>query len=423
MMQKEFLIISVVFIISLSTIVSADHLSVNAEQTERAEYYDYVIVTNKYLENSVEKLKEWREKQGFSVKIVTGYNGPEKLRNFLKDNYVEWGIKYVLIIGSHRTIPMKYCWPNPDNHILFGHYKQPIPTDHYYADLSSNWDNDSDGYYGEYKDDIDNLSELLPEVYVGRVPFDNPYDVKKFCQKIIKYEQDNGDWKKKALLLAPFLTFNNPYGDCAPSAEILKNSILLPNGYNCTTMYEKAGLNQSKYSCDYPLNSRNVIKIWREGYGIVNFISHGFNMRVIRVICASNDGDGAGVPKSYLNSFHTFLLNDNKPSVVYARSCSTACPELRINLGASLLKHGAIIYIGAARPTGGGVLNCVTANEEFLKIITNEDIRYGDAWHTAKFKGIENVSDGGENYIWHSLWFAYNFVFYGDPATTINIEN
>ena len=45
------------------------------------------------------------------------------------------------------------------------------PTDYYYADLTSNWDTDGDGKYGEWSSDIS--SKPLHEVLVGRIPVYN----------------------------------------------------------------------------------------------------------------------------------------------------------------------------------------------------------------------------------------------------------
>ena len=132
--------------------------------------YDYVIVTtNKILANS-ERLHNFvhlKELEGHSVKVITetdfqGLTGqppnerPEKIRQWLIDNYVTMGIKYVLLIGDPDPknqfdsgdpvgdIPMKMFWP---------FYQEwggrDYPADYFYADLTGNWDLDGDSVYGE----------------------------------------------------------------------------------------------------------------------------------------------------------------------------------------------------------------------------------------------------------------------------------
>ena len=43
-----------------------------------------------------------------------------------------------------------------------------MPTDLYYGGLDGTWDSDGDGIYGEADEDTD--VDLMPEVFVGRIP-------------------------------------------------------------------------------------------------------------------------------------------------------------------------------------------------------------------------------------------------------------
>jgi hypothetical protein len=132
--------------------------------------YDYVIITtNDILANSdrLEGFIRLKERFGYSVLVVTetefnGLTGPppngraEKIRQWLINNYVSLGIDYVLLIGnpdpdnpinasdSVGDIPMKMCWPR-----IHEHSYRDYPTDHFYADLTGNWNLDGDAFYGE----------------------------------------------------------------------------------------------------------------------------------------------------------------------------------------------------------------------------------------------------------------------------------
>ena len=201
--------------------------------------YDYVIITTTNLENAVIALKTWKEYLGYSVNVVTtswissNYQGrdlQEKIRNFLIDKYDEWGINYVLIVGSRGNIPMRTCYPLPHEHEDYG-----VPTNYYYADLTGDWDSDKDGYFGEYTDNMD----FYPEVYVGRIPSDDPDVVENICQNIINFESDNGLWKKNVLLLGAIIFYENqetPFGtwrrsDGATLMEECRKDIFEPNGF------------------------------------------------------------------------------------------------------------------------------------------------------------------------------------------------
>ena len=93
-----------------------NNIDIKSKQTKTLDYYNYLIITNESLEESAVFFKNWKELLGFSVKIVntswiySNYNGfdqQEKIRNFLIDKYLIWGIEYLLIIGSNELIPMR----------------------------------------------------------------------------------------------------------------------------------------------------------------------------------------------------------------------------------------------------------------------------------------------------------------------------
>jgi len=162
---------------------------------ERSEFepqatYDYVIITTNAIVAGSAKLSTFiahKQNLGYSVLVVTetdfgGLTGQapnhkaEKIRQWLKNNYVTMGIKYVLLIGDPHPyesgegdIPMKMCWPR----YSFSSYKES-PTDYFYADLTGNWDKNNDTIYGEWgagKDyPVTGGVDFTPEVYVGRIP-------------------------------------------------------------------------------------------------------------------------------------------------------------------------------------------------------------------------------------------------------------
>ena len=311
----------VIFLLISSTVITIAETGQNND----TETYNYIIITNNYLKKSVQSLKAWREDQGFKVKIVTGMRTAEKIRDFLKSKYLEWDIEYVLIVGSYRTIPMQECYIDKENH----ERDYCIPTDHYYAELTHNWDLDNDGCFGEFDDDIKNDTDLLPEISVGRIPFDRPKKVKDFCNKLINYEKDNGDWKRKALFLAGILEYIPQYIDSAVFAEKLQNETFINNGFNCTKLYESGGLKPTNYSYDLPLNHINAIKKLREGFGFVSIMGKGTSRSVRRYLWVKDNGNG--IPDEneiklwpiyiFLHSFEKFILKDDKPSVVYSFTC------------------------------------------------------------------------------------------------------
>ena len=406
-----------------------------SSQVSPLDTYDYVIITTSSLESSISFLKNWKEFIGYSVKVVniswisvyyTGLDLEEEIRNFLKDKYSSWGIEYVLIVGSHSTIPMRDCYPDENNHNNDG----KNPTDYYYADLTGNWDSDGDGFYGERYDDSPDFNA---EVWVGRIPVDTPNIVEDICQKTINFEQDNGAWKEKALSCAAIANYENednsgnPRTDFATLMEELWNDVYNPNGFSQTTMYEKAGLSPSTYSCDYDLTKENVITYWPDGYGIVSLDGHGNAGGVYRKIWESDDGDG--VPEgdemdsiAFISSGDCNTLNDDKPSIVFSAGCKTAYPENPNNLGKSLLVNGSIAYVGATRngwytlgwddESNGG---CQAIEYYYFKYLINNDQTCGKALYNCKSYYLNNF-DWWE---WHIYQNLYDYCLYGDPSISL----
>ena len=123
---------------------------------------DYlIIVENSNLSKAVLPLVNLRKSQGLNVNIVNapdiykayqGRDNSEKIRNYLKDKYRVWNLKYLLLVGSENSLPYKMLYPSylrSDSNTDVGR----TPSNFFYSDLSSDFDADKDNYFGEYVDD------------------------------------------------------------------------------------------------------------------------------------------------------------------------------------------------------------------------------------------------------------------------------
>jgi len=384
--------------------------------------YDYVIITSSGLQSAVSDLVDWKEEIGHTVNVVTtswisnnysGWDLVEEIRNFLIDKHLDWGIEYVLLAGDLDVIPMRNCYP--DGHSSY------TPTDYYYADLTGNWDSDGDGYYGEPSQDA---VDMLADVYVGRIPWSSSTTLSNICDKLIATESDTGSWKNNALLLGAFTNFANqdhsgwPATDGAWLAENLLSDVL--TGWSATTMYEKAGLATSAFSCDYPLTRSNVVSQWSANdYGIVTWAAHGSYDAAWRIHWSGDDGDGA--PESNEISWNSFFqnsdvssLDDDHPAIVFCSSCENGHPEYS-HLARELIKNGAA-GVAAATRVSWGIVGWTDSNDGgieslayyFDDYLVNRDQPPGDALYDSKY------------YCWTHMWEnyqnMYDFCLYGDPA-------
>lgn len=416
--------------------------------------HEYLIITstNHYNAITSSSFIEWKTTLGYNPKIInvtdneitsqSGIDLAEQIRNFLREIYLPWDVKYVLFVGDYQIVPMRYCYPDPTNHQFnpFDMFSGEVPTDYYYADLSSSdsesWDSDGDGYHGEFGQDN---PDFLTEISVGRIPTNNPSRITYSLNKIVSFEQDTGEWKQHALHAGAFFYFtkelgpNNPSMDGAVLSYYIEEDIM--HDWTISHYSEQEGLEVSVY--DWPaLNEAAFINDWRNGqYAIVNWQGHGWTNGVAQKIWSSDDGDE--IPEANEMTWPYFItiasnLDDDYPSIVTAVSCYVGCPELNgaSNLGIDLLTNPAIgaavgIVSSARSPYGsndwtpsnpGGSDSIIY---EFNKQMIINHQKVGDALYTSKHYCTTNF---GWNQFYEYI-DLYTFNLYGDPSLILDGVN
>ncbi|KPL00616.1 MAG: hypothetical protein AMJ91_03955 [candidate division Zixibacteria bacterium SM23_73_3] len=409
--------------------------------------HDYVIITTSALQSSIiaSNFLSWKSSLGYNVRIVlttdtqiagqAGADLAEKIRNFLRYNYIPWGMEYVLLVGDHATIPMRYCYPDSTNHVNGAGdpsswpWSGDVPTDYYYADLSgpdvTTWDSDGDGFCGEYRQDS---PDFLADVYVGRIPTSIGARVTYTLNKLVTFEQDTSEWKQQVLHAGAIAYFENEdYSgrDLIDGATILDSiETDIMGGWVISHYSEQGGLGTSNYDWS-PLTEASFIGDWRDGqYGIVNWSAHGWSNRVARKVWAWDDGDG--VPESNEMSWPDMIsiysdLDDDHPSIVYAISCMVGYPEPNAwgNMGIDLLtkpSYGASVGVLSGTRVvwvskGGGELMGYEFNRFMIDGPTGPE-RVGNALYDSEFFC-------NQNYTWNhysEYWNIFGYNLYGDPS-------
>jgi len=350
--------------------------------------FDYVIITTNALVDAIASsdFLFWKTSLGYNNKTVLvtdseiatqpGVDLAEKIRNFLREYYVSWGIEYVLLVGDYATVPMRLCYPHP-----YWHTYNPddpydpggaTPTDYYYADLSLpdslSWDLDGDGYLGEYTQD---MPDLLAEVSVGRIPTNDTSRITYALNKLVAFEQDTSSWKNQVLHAGAILFYENqdydsfPVVDGATCMDVMETDLM--SGLTVSHYSERAGLEPSIY--DWPALSEVAFYTdWQSGqYGIVNWAGHGSACGASRLLWEYDDGDS--VPEtdgsdviSHIRFIGTATpnLEDDYPSIVFAISCNVGYPEPNWlgNLGIDLLtKPSWGASVGVVSATRGAAVS------------------------------------------------------------------
>jgi hypothetical protein len=388
----------------------------------------------------------WKNALGYTTTIVCtsdqaiidqpGRDLAEKIRNYIRESYFNAGIQYVLLVGDYLTIPMRYCYPNPLNHQNTagtpGGTGGEVPTDYYYADLSNpddvSWDADGDGYYGEYLQDH---PDFLPEIFVGRIPVNDPLKVTYALNKIVSFEQDTGEWKHHALAPGAFFYFSNETApntgpmDGARISAVIADEFM--TGWTVSRYTEQEGLETSDFP-GAPLTEAAWTKDWKDNqYAIVNWAAHGWSNLIARKIWSSDDGDN--VPEPNEMTWPTMVstssdLDDDYPSIVTAISCYVGYPEPNAwgNLAIDLLTlpgYGASVGVISSARTPYGNLdwpNDLGGSDsiiyEFNNNLINRSLCIGEAFYQAKF--FCNLHYAWSSYEEYLDMYAFNL--YGDPS-------
>ena len=376
----------------------------------------YVIITTNSISANSVKLSEFvadKMSRGFNVHVVTentwgggtGNTAAENIRNWLKNNYLSLAIEYVLFIGNPHTdtgdVPMKMLWPR-NNATFVPEYKE-TPSDDYYADLTGNWDLDSDGKYGEWGDDfgvggVDRNNEVI----VGRIPYYGIIaDLDSILAKIISYSNEtNIDWRNKVLLAMNSLDVNTPGYHLG---ESVKNDIIVPKGWNYHRMYaDNYGLVPSPETVPCSINNFTSI-MGSSNFGAVFAMSHGHATLVSDIIDCSN----------------TLLLKNNYPGIFFLGATSSAHPETNNNLSYSLLKNGAVATIGQTREEWyspgqtdfSGSVSSMGIIYEYANRLISDEMTVGYAMQEMK-KILTPTNE--------SFWMNFTgLCLYGDPEISL----
>jgi hypothetical protein len=234
---------------------------------------EYLILCHVNHADEYALLKDWKTRKGIPAAILTvqdvyetypGRDDAEKLRNCIKDYYLNQSTVWVLMTLSAPKAAIRGCYCK-----VGGTVDPAIPCDLYFADMDGDWNDDNDGYWGETSDDVD----LYPDVYVGRLPGNTGLQALATIEKVLTYEGCYTlptDYQTEMLFLAE-------YADPETNGAVGKNLIdteSVPSGFDpITKLYESSG-NLNHSSAMNALNSGMAI-INHDGHGNANLLSIG----------------------------------------------------------------------------------------------------------------------------------------------------
>jgi len=323
--------------------------------------YDLLIIAPANFQSALEPLVNHKNNLDPPVrtKLVTleeipsgvGVDTQEDIKYFIKEKKEEWGITYLLLVGAgvegEEIFPVRHAWVSSPPH------EDYYPSDLYYADLYnstggfSNWDYDGDGKYAEYSTDIPNV-DVLPDVYLGKLPANNVGEVTTVVNKIIEYKAHNKMTKKILQLGGDGVPGDAVYENEYANEKVLEN---LP-GYTTTRLWG------SHPNPDYDtkeLTKQNIKKGFMDYVDFVDISGHG--NQELWAVHPPNDEETWLPPETLISPYHGFLYLDYdlymiKNNKKYPVIVFTACSNHNY-----MKSKNSIGWKGLAKSGGGGVVS------------------------------------------------------------------
>jgi len=171
-----------------------------------AEQYDLLILTTNALKTDFQRLAQFHNARGTKTIIKTmediGNLNPEAIRGYIKEAFINWGIRYVLLGGDNDVVPACNLYATD------GLFYMSIAADLYYSCLDGPFNYDGDQYWGEPHDgegggDVD----LIADIAIGRACVGDSNEVDIFVDKTIAYLSTQDLYLDKALMVGEYLGF------------------------------------------------------------------------------------------------------------------------------------------------------------------------------------------------------------------------
>lgn len=245
---------------------------------------DYLIITTEMLVPAFEPLLEWKIRKGLNAEIVTldeiyesnnEATNQLKIKRYLYNRYISGGLKWVLMGGDHDIVPVQGCY----SYVLNGSIEvtdESIPTDLFYAcfDKRFDWNALQDQRIGQvYHDDND----LVPEIYLSRVPVRNLQQVSDFVNKTLNYEKHHparGFSDKMLLAGVKTWTLWSGKSDSQHRSELMFENYISDFWDGDMIRFFDTGTDFSG-DRDYQLTASNLSDQLNSGFGYFHYSGHG----------------------------------------------------------------------------------------------------------------------------------------------------
>jgi len=269
----------------------------------RGDDYQMIFITKAQFADDFEQLVEFYAPRGIIAQVATvediystmpGQDNPEKIRNYIIQEYQDHGIQHVTLGGDVEHVPYRGFYCEVQSSSLYT--DDNIPADLYFCALDGTWNDNGNNLWGEIGED-----DLLPEIGMGRMSFSSQTELDAMLNKTIMYQQSPVLGELDNPLLVGEWLYSNPETWGSQYLELLIG-YHEDNGYTTNGIPEDQNI-EKMYESEGSWSSSDLKNAMNQGTSFIHHVGHANSTYTMKFynsdITNSNFGPLDGVTHNY----------------------------------------------------------------------------------------------------------------------------
>ena len=369
--------------------------------------YELLVITPQEWVSHFDEYKAFYASRGLRTEVVslehiyatqTGRDEQEQIRSFIKQEYENEGIMMVLLGGDSKVVPYRclYCY------VMDGYEDDCLPADLYYVSLDGSWNIDDDDLWGET-----NEADLLPELAIGRMPFNNEQQFNNMMHKTLEYQSNPVLGEFNDIILGGEHLGDGYYG--STDLELLigerdndgYTTIGIPEDYNFHRVYANG---ETGWSGAIFRNKINEV-----GGGYVHHVGHA-DYNYVAGWYTTSTNDESFIKLDGVNHNYNFFHSHGCICGDFTRTCML---ETLVNISTGFVAATGNSRYGWYIPWGDGPARHL--HREFIDSYYHDRLPYiGTAFQEMKIMTAPLINSWGENGALRWNFYCINIL--GDVA-------
>jgi len=240
----------------------------------RGDDYQMLIISPAQFADNFQQLVDFYAPRGIIAQVATtddiyssttGQDNPEKIRNYIIQEYQENGIQHVTLGGDVEHIPYRGFYCEVQSSSLYT--DDNIPADLYFCALDGTWNDNGNNLWGEIGED-----DLLPEIGIGRFSVSSQAEFDALMNKTIMYQESPVLGELDNPLLVGEWLYSSPETWGSQYLELLI-------GYHDDNGYETNGIPEDQnieklYESEGSWSASTLKNTMNQGGGFIHHVGH-----------------------------------------------------------------------------------------------------------------------------------------------------